>query len=84
VIKTLQQHNETIDEVTKFILDSLDVVGAAYRPVRMALPILKFFIKMEAAKLKDGIATGSIVPDGQGGFVPSSNSHFDPKTGRFL
>ena len=27
---------------------------------------------------------GRIVPDGQGGWVPESNSRYDPKTGEFL
>ena len=27
---------------------------------------------------------GKIVPDGQGGWVPESNSRYDPKTGEFL
>ena len=26
----------------------------------------------------------AVQPDGQGGFVPTSNSHFDRKTGNFL
>jgi len=27
---------------------------------------------------------GKIVPDGQGGWVPESNSRYDPKTGEFI
>lgn len=77
-------HGATIDEVTTFILGSLDIVGAAYPPVVAAMPFIKFFVKHEAMKLKTGIATGTIVPDGQGGFVPSTNSHYNPKTGEFI
>lgn len=77
-------HDETIDEVTNFILGSLDIVGGAYPAVGQALPIIKFFIKREAANLKAGIKSGTIVPDGHGGFVPSSNSRYNPKTGEFL
>jgi hypothetical protein len=77
-------HNAVIDEVANFILGSLDIIGTAYPPVGQALPILKFFIRREATKLKTGIADGSIVPDGHGGFVPSTNSHYDPKTGEFI
>ena len=77
-------HDAAIDGVTDFISKSIDIVSSAYPAASVALAIMKFFIKREAANLKEGIATGTIVPDGQGGFVPSTNSHYDPKTGKFI
>jgi hypothetical protein len=35
-------------------------------------------------KINEGTAPARVVPDGVGGFVPDTNSHYDPKTGRFL
>ncbi len=34
--------------------------------------------------LNKATAPDAVVPDGHGGFVSASNSHYDPKTGEFL
>ncbi len=35
-------------------------------------------------ELNKATAPDAVVPDGHGGFVPSTNSKYDPKTGEFL
>lgn len=78
------EQSGTIDEVVLIVSEALKVLAMAYPPIAPAIPVLNAVITMEARKLKGGLADGSIVPDGRGGFVPASNSRYDPKTGAFL
>lgn len=80
----LEQHNARIDAVATLLNEALNVVSVFYPPIQPAVPIIQFFIKHEVAVLKTGLMDGSIVPDGQGGFVPITNSRYDPRTGEFL
>lgn len=67
------------------VVDALiDLGGLFYGPLRFAAPLIKGEIWREANKLKSGLTSGTIVPDGHGGYVPVDNSKYDPKTGRFL
>ncbi|PWT71912.1 MAG: hypothetical protein C5B60_10285 [Chloroflexi bacterium] len=78
--------NEKIDEVVSAI-EFLAKLASAVDPdprVEIAIMGINAFVKFEAHKLKAGLADGSIVPDGHGGFVPATNSRYDPTTGRFL
>lgn len=75
---------DQIDQAAAAVSDLVKVGAVFYPPLAPFVPIIQGFIIYEARKLKSGIADGSIVPDGRGGFVPASNSHYDPKTGRFL
>lgn len=47
-------------------------------------PIIKWFVSDQLHKLEAGVANGSIVPDGKGGYVPSTNSHYVKSTGEFI
>lgn len=73
-----------IDQAAAVAQDLIIVGAGFYPPLAPIVPLLKAFVVQQAAILKTGLANGSIVPDGRGGFVPASNSHFDPKTGEFL
>jgi hypothetical protein len=75
---------DQIDQAGTIILDLLKIGASFYPPLAVAAPIISSFIKIEGAKLKTGLAAGTILPDGQGGFVPASNSPYDRKTGEFL
>jgi hypothetical protein len=75
---------EDIDRMVAVMTDLLKVGSAFYPPLAVAAPILTSFIQNEASKLHVGLANGTIVPDGRGGFAPVTNSRFDPKTGEFL
>lgn len=76
--------DEEIDLAAKVIIDLLKLGAEVFPALGPALPTLTVFIRWEAFKLKAGIADGSIVPDGQGGLVPSSNSRYNAKNGKFL
>jgi hypothetical protein len=73
-----------IDTTETVLIDLLKVGAVFYPPLAVALPIVTSFIQQQTANLKTGLANGTIVPDGQGGFVPITNSRYDPKTGEFL
>ncbi len=73
-----------IDMFVAVAIGGLKLGAELYPPFAVAVPLFVYIINREAAKLKSGLADGTVVPDGHGGFVPSSNSHFDPVTGRFL
>ena len=78
------EQSSTIDEVVLILSDALKVAAVVYPPIAPAIPILNAVIALESGRLKSGLSDGSVVPDGRGGFVPSSNSRYDPKTGEFL
>ncbi len=63
--------------MTEKILSDLGVIFPPAGQVERALEIFLFLNKMTAPR-------AAIIPDGQGGFVPASNSQYDPKTGRFI
>jgi hypothetical protein len=75
---------EDIDRAVAVLQDIVKIGAAAYPPLQFAVPLLNAFVAHEGHKLKVGIATGAIVSDGKGGFVPASNSRYDPITGKFL
>jgi hypothetical protein len=77
-------HDSKIDGVVTLIDDLVALGGQFYPPLRLAKPIIMSFVNSEAIKLKTGLASGTIVPDGHGGFVPATNSRYDYKTGKFL
>lgn len=77
-------HDAKIDSVVTVISELITLGGLFYPPLRFARPLIMAFIHSEAVKLKIGLSNGTIVPDGEGGFVPSTNSRYDPKTGQFL
>lgn len=79
-----QSHDAKIDSVETVIGELVTLGGLFYPPLKWAKPLIMSFVHSEVVKLKTGLANGTIVPDGHGGFVPSSNSRFDPKTGEFL
>ena len=79
-----EQYAENIDKGAAVILDLLKVGAKLYPPLAAAIPILSMFIRLQAHKIKVGLADGTIVPDGAGGLVPITNSRYDPKTGQFL
>lgn len=41
-------------------------------------------LQLLVTHVASGVAAGATVSDGAGGFVPTSNSKYDPKTGAFL
>jgi hypothetical protein len=73
-----------IDRAVATLQDIVKIGATAYPPLEFAVPLLNAFIAHEGHKLKIGIATGAIVSDGKGGFVPASNSRYNPITGEFL
>ena len=63
--------------MTETILGDL---GVTLPPAAMADEALKGFLFLNSMTAP----RGAIVPDGHGGFVPASNSRFDPATGEFI
>lgn len=58
----------------------LTEAGIAVPQFALAEKAFKIFLWIN----KTTAPAGRIVPDGQGGWVPESNSRYDPKTGEFL
>lgn len=75
---------DDIEAAETVLIDLLKVGSAFYPPLAVATPIVTSVIQQQMAALKTGLANGTVVPDGQGGFVPVTNSRYDPKTGEFL
>jgi hypothetical protein len=73
-----------IDEGVALASALIDDAALPYPRLATLKPLIMFIVNREAAYLKSGLANGSIVPDGAGGFVPSTNSHYNPRTGEFL
>jgi hypothetical protein len=69
---------EEIDMAEAAILDLIKIGTAYYPPLAVSAPFIATFIKFEATKIRVGLADGSIVPDGQGGLVPVTNSRVMP------
>jgi hypothetical protein len=68
------------DSQVAFAENMLSDLGLVFPPAAMVERGVAAFLwinKMTAPR-------APIVPDGMGGFVPSSNSHYDPVTGEFL
>jgi hypothetical protein len=74
----VQQHAANIDMAVATILDLLKIGATFYPPLSIAAPAISMFINFEAHKLKTGLADGSVLPDGQGGFVSKAWSD-DPR-----
>jgi hypothetical protein len=68
-VVNVQQHAANIDMAVATILDLLKIGATFYPPLGVAAPAISMFINFEAHKLKSGLANGSVLPDGQGGFV---------------
>jgi len=77
---TPQQLEDGELAVEKIIAFAADL----YPPLALYAPIIDAFLRHQVALIKAGVADGSIIADGKGGFVRSDNSRFDPKTGDFL
>ena len=60
---------EDIDRTEAIMIDLLKVGGTFYPPLAMAVPILTAAIKHYGAYLRAGLADGSIISDGRGGYV---------------
>lgn len=76
--------DEEIDAGVDALIGVLKFASLFSAKLRLSLPVISIWLRYQAHKLKTGIASGAIVPDGAGGFVPASNSRFDPKTGKFI
>lgn len=61
--------SDEIDHTAAVILDLIKIGADVYPPLAFAAPILSSYVRIEAAKLKSGVAAGTILPDGRGGFV---------------
>jgi len=77
-------HDAKIDGAVAVINELLKLGALFYGPLGFAYPFIMKVVSGEAEKLKDGLAGGTIIPDGHGGFVPGSNSRYDAKTGQFV
>ena len=54
-------------------------IASTFVPIlRFLLPFLQLAIAHEASRLKKGLSDGTLVPDGRGGCVPSTNSRVRP------
>lgn len=76
--------NDEIDRGVE-IISSIISLGAGANPmVAAAAPLLNAYVKFEASRWKAMLEAGTIIPDGQGGFIPAhGQSIYDPKTGFF-
>lgn len=63
--------------LTEDILSKIAVGLPAFAAVEKGLELFLWINRVTAP-------AGPIVPDGQGGWVPQSNSRYDPATGQFL
>lgn len=77
-------HEQQIDEGVALVSTLLDDGALFYPRLAVLKPLIMFLARREAAYLKSGLDNGSIVPDGAGGFVPATNSRFNPRTGEFI
>ena len=92
----LQVHTEAIGQMVSTILtelasgkydkevalteELLAAIGAALPPFGAVEKGLEIFLWINRVTAP----AGPIVPDGHGGWVPQTNSRYDPRTGRFL
>lgn len=95
-IEELVVHTEAIGKVVSTILTELatgkydkeiDTVEGILAKIAIGLPAFGMVEKgLEMFLWINRITApaGPIVPDGQGGWVPQSNSRYDPATGKFL
>jgi hypothetical protein len=63
---------EDVDRLEAVLIDALTVGGTLYPPLALAQPLLTSAIKHYGSYLRAGIANGTIVSDGQGGFVTTA------------
>jgi hypothetical protein len=78
------KHDARIDAFVSLIDACLKFGGLFYLPVEVGRPLIMGVVQEESDKLKNGLASGDIVSDGHWGYVPGTNSTYDPKTGRFI
>ncbi len=64
----------------------IEIAGSMLQDLTAAIPQAAGIERAVAIFLAINKATAhvSAVPDGRGGFVPSTNSRIDPRTGKFL
>lgn len=60
---------EDIDRVEAILLDLVTIGAEFYPPMAIAVPLLQAIVKYEGMKIKAGLANGTIIADGSGGFV---------------
>ena len=73
-----------IDKAVSIVDSLLGIAAGFYLPLKLALPFIMIGVRYEAGRLKKGLGDGSLLPDGKGGIVPASNSHYNSRTGQFL
>lgn len=78
----------TTDQIDALVKGIFDVLAAIYPPIGalkfLIIPLLRAAISSAATSIAKGIADGTIVPDGRGGFIPAhGQSKYDPATGEF-
>jgi len=78
------EHDGQITQTVSKIAEALDLAAGVWPALAPVFRTIRAFVLLEGQNLIAGLHDGSIVPDGQGGFVPVTNSRFDPKTGKFL
>ena len=69
---------EDIDRTEAIMIDLLRIGATFYPPLALATPILTAIIKDYGVNLRTGLADGSVIPDGQGGFVTTAWAN-DPR-----
>jgi hypothetical protein len=60
---------EDVDRLETILFDLVTVGAQFYPPMAIAVPLFQSFVKYETAKIRAGLADGSIISDNQGGFV---------------
>jgi hypothetical protein len=68
------------DDEVKVTEEILNKIGVLFPPVAQAEKALEIFLWINRVTAP----AGRIVPDGRGGYVPETNSRYDPETGEFL
>lgn len=68
------------DDQVKVTEEILNKIGVLFPPAAQAEKALEIFLWINRVTAP----AGRIIPDGRGGFVPETNSRYDPETGEFL
>jgi hypothetical protein len=77
---------ESVAELTlEEVATIADDVGVPYAGIaEVVIPLLFDLANIAISSFRADLASGKIMPDGRGGYVPAGNSHYDAKTGLFL
>lgn len=82
--------SQTFDDDVVDLADVLGIVGLILPPAAVASNYVRYAaVAISGVQMAVRIGTSldlfaGAVPDGRGGWVPATNSHYDPKTGQFL